>query len=631
MATLPCENGAGSINNPNGSPAQTGANNPALKPYVAPELCTGSWQISGLSLDGCASNDQLRQEAYIAESLNISGAPINIFKLLGVHEQGAGSVLTSDSVLLSSQPYPGYPVSGINTGGTWKSLQQGTAVAASAYVGVDFGPKLLANSQQPEYSNSAPKWTEVGSVIITQADHPQEYAKQVSVEIADGRTDVGSVLFTGSGNGLLNSIATGALASQCTVSAVAQNATSFSVSARLSNNAIIDLGTATVGTQFYSTFISFLITAGSTPFTAGDLYTISVSYIWRRVGIFNLIQSPLPQTLNLKAALITKALRVVPTMFTGTGSWAVTALDLHDTVPTVIDGIQDLFFNENRDRDYSLEPILLKAQYSPTDSMSDLSKFGLSILDQYSFNVSFATMVGQLGRPIVVGDIIEVIPELQYDQNLKPIRKFLEVTDAGWASEGFSTSWRPTVYRFSAQQALPSQETRDIFGTLDTQKYLTAESILSDGIGEQLDTTPLTQTEEITKYAANSVPEVGSNDQRPTIVVPPAQALPSISPLGQPTVLQNAGVPGPYVEDGLPPNGEPYGEGFSLPDTSTVIDGAYFRLNYPPDTKIPARLFRYSAVKNRWIYQETDRRGEYSSHRPSVRNIMQSTTKQPLR
>ncbi|MDV7390015.1 hypothetical protein RZS08_01625, partial [Arthrospira platensis SPKY1] len=112
-------------------------------------------------------------------------------------------------------------------------------------------------------------------------------------------------------------------------------------------------------------------------------------------------------------------------------------------------------FNENRDRDYAKVPLLLKVQYNPTDSVSDLAKFGINILDQYTFTTSFNTMVQTLGRPIVVGDIIEVIPEMQYDHNLRPIRKFLEVTDAGWASEGFGPHWRPMVYRFQAQQALP--------------------------------------------------------------------------------------------------------------------------------------------------------------------------------
>jgi hypothetical protein len=162
------------------------------------------------------------------------------------------------------------------------------------------------------------------------------------------------------------------------------------------------------------------------------------------------------------------------------GSWEVLNFDVVDSAPTDHNNIQDLFYNENRDRDYAKTPLTLKAQYNIADSITDLSKFGINILDQYSFVCSFAVMVSLLGRPLVVGDIIEVVPELQYDQNLKPVRKFLEVTDVGWASVGFSSAWVPTLYRFSAQQAMPSQETRDIFGTMDTQKFLTPDDFFSN-------------------------------------------------------------------------------------------------------------------------------------------------------
>src|SRR5690606_15852597 len=79
-------------------------------------------------------------------------------------------------------------------------------------------------------------------------------------------------------------------------------------------------------------------------------------------------------------------------------------------------------------------------------------------------------------------------------------------------SSGFSPHYQPVVYRVNAQIALPSQETRDIFGTIDTQKYLAPDAILSDDIGEQINTTPLTATEEIIKDAFDAVPERGSDD-----------------------------------------------------------------------------------------------------------------------
>jgi hypothetical protein len=287
---------------------------------------------------------------------------------------------------------------------------------------------------------------------------------------------------------------------------------------------------------------------------------------------------------------------------------------------------------ENRDRDYEKVPVSLKVQYIPTDGISDLSKFGLSILDQYSFTASFAQTVQKLGRPIVVGDIIELPPEMQYDQNMTPVRKFLEVTDTAWSSSGFSPGWKPMVFRFQAQQALPSQETRDIFGTLDTQKYLIADSILGDGIGEQLNIGPLTATEEAQKEALNAVPETGSDEQLSTDGQP--QPVPWVSQnvkTAQPSAATPPFRANSYQEDGLPPTDVPYEEGYTLPPVAGATDGDYFRLYYPEETKIPPRLYRFSAVKNRWIYLETDRRGDYSSYKPSVRKILESTTKQGLK
>jgi len=639
---LACENQVGSLNSTQSTPAQVGtttsgvntgaSGGTALQPYVPPYLCVGTFEITGNTAE-CAANEALIQASYVAESLNISGAPINIYPLLGVHQQGKGSVL-SEGMIIGSASAPGYPLSGINGGPGWRSLQSGAAVTTSGvYVGVDFGIKLLSKDGNPsEYEPEAQKWTSIGSVSFTQSNNPGFFAQQVRVDTANGDVTFATPTFTGVGNGTVTGLCSGSNVTQGVLIIQAVNATMFNVYAQLPSM-VLNLGVAVVGRIFNSTYANFTINMGSTPFATGDMFTIVVNYIWCRAGVFNVIQSPSPQILNLNTKILVKAIRITPIMFTGSGNWEVDALDVLDGSPPNINNIQDLFFNENPDRDYNTTPILLKCAYTPADSINDLSKFGLSILDQYVFTCSFATMVTVLGRPIVVGDIVEVIPELQYDQNLLPIRKFLEVTDSSWASSGFSPAYLPTVYRFTAQQALPSQETRDIFGTMNTEKYLMADSIFNNGIGQQVDTTPLTRTEEISKAAANKVPEVGSDDNRSIESVLDPPPLPPRNTKGQPRGEKNPPrhpEPNLYIEDGLPPNGEEYGQGFSLPAIPGPADGAWFRLYYAPETKIAPRLYRFSMLKNRWIYQETDRRLEYTSAKPSVRNILQSPTRVPI-
>lgn len=539
--TLPCPDGAGSINNTD-APAQVGNNTPYQ--IVAPTI--GTWDMS--AKDYCADTFDKIQNDRSAEMLNINGAPLNIYKLLGVHEQGDGDI-TASGTIFGSQPFPGYPVSNMNSTG-WRSLQTGSAVSGATYVGVDFGNLPSSQYAAATLPSAQPKLTKIGAIAITQGNTANNFARQVRVETNDGT-----------------------------------------------------------------------LQSDGTP-------------AWKRQGVFNLVQSGSPVMLNLQRQLLVKSVRVIPTLFTGSDSWEISGLKVFDSPPTDINNIQDLFFNENRDRDYAKIPLEIKAQYSINNSITDLSKFGLNILDQYSFTVAWSTMTSLLGRPIVTGDIIEVTPELQYDHNLKPVRKFLEVTDTGWAAEGYSPTWKPTMYRFAAQQAIPSQETRDIFGTIDTQKYVVADNFFSQiGVGtQQIDPTPLTQTEEIAKLAQQAVPETGDDIATSTkgAVLPPAAAPVNLN--GQPEALSPVSTTqNIYIEDGLPPPDQPYGEGYTLPDATTAHDGDYFRMYYPESLNIAPRLYRFSAVKNKWIYMETDRRIAASSFKPAVANIMQSSGKQSLK
>lgn len=624
---LECADQVGSIN--------TTEPTPPIGPYVPTPVDPGDWEITDPDPDQCAINEVQNQEQYVAESINISGAPLNIYTLKGIHQQGDGSVL-SRGTLFASTAFPGHPVGGINGATPWWSLEMGADVATSGvFVGVDFGIKLTAGGN-PEYEPHKTKWTDVGAIVLTQSNNTGYFAQQVKVEIADGRVVVGTPTpdIYNAGDGTLTVDGTGSDVAAGTLMADTSDGVNFEVNwLPATGGAPIPLGAAEVGEAFYSRYLNFTIAEGSIPFQAGDNFAVTVNYYWTRVGIFSIIQSPSPQILNLKSSYKARAVRVTPILFSGDQNWEVVAFDVLDSPPPEINNIQDLFFGENRDRDYNATPILVKAAYTPADSVSDLSKFGLSILDQYTFTFSFADMVLKLGRPIVVGDIIEVIPEMQWDQNLRPIRKFLEVTDTGWATSGFGPHYKPVVYRVHAQQALPSQETRDIFGTIDTQKYLVSDEIIGDDIGEQLNTTPLDVEEEIRKMADDAVPEVGSDDIRAFKEVRTPQARPPANPKGQPAALANPAPnsgPNLYIEAGLPPNDEPYGEGFELPEIPGPSDGDYFRLLYAPETRIPARLYRFSAIKNRWIYLETDRRGEYSSHKPTIRRIMQSTSSQSI-
>jgi len=593
-----CPAGSGSINDPS-NPGSNGTST-APKPYVLPDLCVGTNDLS-------AYTDKL-QEQYAAENLNISGAPINVFKLLGVHEQGRLIDLAGSGTALNNSDVVFEASSSI-----WTSNETGIDVLTTpSWIGYDFGTVKTSYGQE-QNAPGAPNAQHITSIKITQPTVGAR-ATQIRVERSTGgyKVDPLKVQSTGVGNGSIAAFTAGADSIPGMFMLVFNSGAEFTV--MFISNGTEFLGTGRTGTRFNSMRGSFAVLQGTTAFEANDLFSVPVELDWYRVDIVNIPDSPGSTTLQLKQSSAARYWRIVPTQFSGVllnSAWEVQKLELFDYSGTSIDNIQDELYLENRDRDYAKASVQFKVSYTPVNSISDLSKFGFSVADTYIFNTVFSTMVKALGRPIVIGDIIELPNEVQYDHNLKPIRKFLEVIDASWDAEGYSTSYRPIIYKFQGTHLIPSQENRDIVGTVDTQKYTTLDEVFGTGV-EQISTAILTAAENISAEASLAVPEKGTNIREVQ------------------SGTNRFKVPGSYdgidlyVEDGLPPDGIAYTEGFKLPDVSSGTDGDYFRLNYDPALNIPARLYKFNGIKNKWIYVETDRRGVNSSHKPSQQVILNS-------
>lgn len=613
VPTLPiteCVDGAGTFNSQPGGGLPTTPTVP--NPYVPPELCIGEFRISQ---DDCYYIENQYQESLAAENLAISGAPINVFKLLGVHEQGRLVDVTGDGHAISSS---GNAADAFDSmAAAWSSDETGVAVLSGpAWIGYDFGPRRTTYGL-PETVPFTPAAQHITSFRIAQPGPVR--ARQVRVDRSTGafKVDPLNVLFSGVGNGSFTAFKAGIECRPGAFMLGALTPTTFSVSFTSSSGTSL-LGVATVGQRFNSAEGSFTLVAGSTPFAPGDFFTAPVELDWYRVDVVNLPDVP-TALINIKQSAPARFWRLVPTVFVGgpADAWVVNKLELFDYTATRLDNIQDTLWMENRDRDYASSSIQLKAAYQPFDGMADLSKFGFQIADVYTFTLSFAEMVRALGRPIVVGDVIELPSELQYDHNLRPVRKFLEVNDVAWSAEGFTTGWKAIMYRVTAQQLIPGQEHRDLLGTVDTQKYVVDDGSFFDGI-QQLQTAPLTVTEANQAEAEQKVPEKGTNVREVASGTDIAR---------RPGSYDGRGL---YVEDGLPPDGQPYNSGFKLPDVAGQTDGTFFRLEYPPEMKIAARLYKFSSVKNKWIYVETDRRGDRSAHKPSQRAILDLNDRRSL-
>jgi flagellar hook protein FlgE len=83
----------------------------------------------------------------------------------------------------------------------------------------------------------------------------------------------GAPAYAGTGNGVMSGVTAGAASVAETITMTAVDATHFTVTGSISGV----LGTATVGTPFTSGQVGFSIAAGSTPFVAGDAFTVATA------------------------------------------------------------------------------------------------------------------------------------------------------------------------------------------------------------------------------------------------------------------------------------------------------------------------------------------------------------------
>lgn len=492
--------------------------------YTQPDLCIGDLSYN----NECSKLDQNYIESLNAQVLEISGAPLNVYKLLGVHEQTQeinlistnGRSIASGSL---SGTLPMYAFENILL--SWESDTMGaTVTSGNTYIGWNFG--TFKNSYGEE--KYAP---------------PQKLKKNVTrLKIKQGGI-----------------------------------ATNQATKIKIENS---NDGGAT----------------------------------WYRVDIITCSFSTDLVTYDIAQSFPANMWRLVPIEFSGTSSdtWIINTIELYDYVATAVTNIEDLFFLENRNKDYATNPIQLKVQYDVGETGTDFSRFGIDIPLQYVFTISFARMVALLSRPIVVGDIIELPNEMQYNTKLVGVKKWFEVTDTGWSANGYAPNWQPILYRFTAEPLIANTGNRDVIGFTKN----TINSSDSDFIFESSQVVNIqnTSSENIAADASQAVPETGTDVSDMVY----SDGL-STDPNPLPHTYNSTAN---YVEDGIPPNGLPYTEGSDFPNAP--LDGSYHRLTYPGDTRIPTRLFKFSVVKGRWIFQETDRRSEYSSHKKAMLDIMKS-------
>lgn len=143
--------------------------------------------------------------------------------------------------------------------------------------------------------------------------------------------------------------------------------------------------------------------------------------------------------------------------------------------------IQDLLLIENRDRAYDPDVYRMRGVYLSQDVDFNLTQFGLFLsADTLFLTFHYNDMIDTIQRKLMAGDVLE-IPNLRDMNPLDPaipkaLPRYYVVQDANFASEGFSQTWMPHIWRVKCTPLVNSQEYQEI-----TNKPMVSEQIWDNG------------------------------------------------------------------------------------------------------------------------------------------------------
>ena len=270
-------------------------------------------------------------------------------------------------------------------------------------------------------------------------------------------------------------------------------------------------------------------------------------------------------------------------------------------------GIQDVLLMENRDRHYEPNVYIMRGIYQMQDLDFNLSQFGLFLNnDNIMIHFHLSGCVNTIGRKIMAGDVLE-LPHLKdeyaLDNSLVALKRFYVVQDVTRPTNGFSQTWYPHLVRCKCAPLVDSQEFKEI---LDSDAGAGDGSTLRDLLSTYKRSIETNQ--QVILQAEADSPSHGFDTQALFVLPTNPDGTTAVQDVSDTTVdntnweSMDASVvlqtpDHNYflhsLEDGVPPNGSPYGFGIEFP-TAPVHGQFYLRTDYMPN-----RLFRFDG-KN-WI------------------------------
>lgn len=291
--------------------------------------------------------------------------------------------------------------------------------------------------------------------------------------------------------------------------------------------------------------------------------------------------------------------------------------------------IQDLLLMENRDRKYDPSIYRIRGHYNVQNIDFNISQFGLFIdNDTIYVTVHINDIIASLGRKPLSGDVFE-LPHLRDNFALNDrtigLPRYYVIEDVGRASEGFSVTWYPHLYRLKCKKITGGQQYADILkqpatdvngdplpdGTTIGQLLVTRgiNSSINDAVIGQAESDASMSGYETRQFYTLAVdpltgkPNITTVDEQDltvdqakflydaslTSITDDNSTIDADSQLGLPTgsAPMRNGYTGYLVGDGYPMNGAVFGFGIQFPGNPEKDD--YFLRN----DFMPARLFKF--------------------------------------
>lgn len=269
--------------------------------------------------------------------------------------------------------------------------------------------------------------------------------------------------------------------------------------------------------------------------------------------------------------------------------------------------VEDLLWGANTNRNYDNDVYPLRGIYTLSDIDFDLSQFGLFLQNDTLFiTFHLNDMIEQLGRKLMSGDVLELV----HQRDFNPLdlsqpefsKRYYVIQDASRASEGYSPTWFPHLWRVKATPMPASQEFEDILNpngnanvTTNNTTYNTEIKINDAIVTEALNAVPKSGYDTDKYYTLPTNPDGSSRGDLLTtadsvnVFADNTNYLVDFDAISP----KQTGYSGWLLGDGLAPNGHEVTAGTIFPEKP--YEGQFvLRLDY-----FPNRLFRFNGRK--WV------------------------------